>query len=114
MTDQHSTIESHPLQGQTYPPSDAFRAQANVTDSSVYWRAAQDPEAYWAEQARSLTWTQPFTEVLDWSNPPCARWFGDGKLNVAANCRDRHVAAGLGERGAFHFEGQPGDSRTST
>lgn len=114
MTDQHSTIESHPLQGQTYPPSDAFRAQANVTDSSVYWRAAQDPEAYWAEQARSLTWTQPFTEVLDWSNPPFARWFGDGKLNVAANCLDRHVAAGLGDRVAFHFEGEPGDTRTIT
>ncbi len=114
MTDQHSTIESHPLQGQTYPPSEAFRAQANVTDSSIYWRAAQDPEAYWAEQARNLTWTQPFTEVLDWSNPPFARWFGDGKLNVAANCLDRHVEAGLGDRVAFHFEGEPGDTRTIT
>ena len=117
MTDQHGTIESHPLHGEgteTFPPSPEFRAQANVSDPSVYWRAAQDPETYWAEQAGKLHWTKPFTEVLDWTNPPFARWFGDGELNVAANCLDRHVAAGLGERVAIHFEGEPGDTRTIT
>ncbi|WP_125098662.1 acetate--CoA ligase [Leucobacter chromiireducens] len=116
MTDQHGTIESHPLQNadgtETFPPSPAFAAQANLSDSSVYWRAAQDPEAYWAEQAEQLRWTKPFTEILDWTNPPFAKWFADGELNVAENCLDRHVAAGLGDRIAIHFEGEPGDTRS--
>ena len=118
MTDQHGTIESHPLhQGETaetYPPTPEFRAKANLHDPSVYWRAAEDPEAYWAERANELGWTKPFTEVLDWSNPPFAKWFADGELNVAANCLDRHVAAGLGDRVAIHFEGEPGDTRSLT
>ncbi|MBL3687993.1 acetate--CoA ligase [Leucobacter zeae] len=118
MTDQNGTIESHPLTGDddgaTYAPSAEFRAQANVNDPSVYWRAAEDPEAYWADQASKLKWTKPFTEVLDWTNPPFAKWFQDGELNVAANCLDRHVAAGIGDRVAIHFEGEPGDTRTLT
>ena len=118
MSDHSGTIESHPLTGaeseETYPPSAEFRAQANVNDPSVYWRAAEDPEAYWSERARDLQWTKPFTEGLDWSNPPFAKWFQDGELNVAANCLDRHVAAGLGDRVAIHFEGEPGDSRAIT
>jgi acetyl-CoA synthetase len=118
MTDQNGTIESHPLQHgeevEAYPPSAEFRAQANVNDPAVYWHAAQDPEAYWAERARQLKWSKPFTEILDWSNPPFARWFADGELNVAANCLDRHVAAGIGDRVAIHFEGEPGDTRTLT
>ncbi|QBE48594.1 acetate--CoA ligase [Leucobacter triazinivorans] len=118
MTDQNGTIESHPLhhgeEPESYPPSAEFREQANVNDPSVYWRAAEDPEAYWAEQARRLTWTKPFSEVLDWTNPPFAKWFADGALNVAANCLDRHVAAGIGDRVAIHFEGEPGDTRTLT
>jgi len=108
------TIESHSLEVESYPPSEAFVAQANLTDPSIYWKAAEDPEAYWAEQARTLHWTKPFTEVLDWSNPPFAKWFADGELNVAANCLDRHVAAGLEDRVAIHFEGEPGDTRTLT
>ena len=118
MTDQNGTIESHPLsqseEPEVYPPSAAFRAQANINDPSVYWQAAEDPSAYWAGRARELKWTKPFTEVLDWSNPPFAKWFQDGELNVAANCLDRHVAAGLGDRVAIHFEGEPGDTRTIT
>ena len=118
MTDQSGTIESHPLQGgddaATYPPSAEFREQANVNDPSIYWRAAEDPEGYWAEQAQKLQWTKPFTEILDWSNPPFAKWFQDGELNVAANCLDRHVAAGNGDRVAIHFEGEPGDTRSIT
>ncbi len=108
------TIESHSLEVETYPPHPEFVAQANVNDPSVYWRAAEDPEAYWASRARDLQWTKPFTEVLDWSNPPFAKWFQDGELNVAANCLDRHVAAGLADRVAIHWEGEPGDTRTIT
>ncbi|WP_336660543.1 acetate--CoA ligase [Leucobacter sp. USHLN153] len=118
MSVQNGSIESHHLperdQAATYPPAAEFRAQANVNDPSVYWKAAEDPEAYWAGRAQELEWTKPFTEVLDWSNPPFAKWFQDGELNIAANCLDRHVAAGLGERVAIHFEGEPGDTRTLT
>ena len=114
MTDQHGTIDSHPLDTETYPPSAEFRAQASQNDPSIYWRAAEDPEAYWAEEARTLQWSRPFTEALDWTNPPFAKWFADGTLNVAANCLDRHLAAGLGDRVAIHFEGEPGDTRSIT
>ncbi|WP_083879160.1 acetate--CoA ligase [Leucobacter salsicius] len=118
MTEHFGTIESHPVHHagapETYAPSAAFREQARINDPSVYWRAAEDPENYWAEQAQNLQWTKPFTEILDWSNPPFAKWFADGELNVASNCLDRHVAAGLGERVAIHFEGEPGDSRSIT
>ncbi|MGO3146311.1 MAG: acetate--CoA ligase [Leucobacter sp.] len=119
MSDDHGTIESlsslaHEAPS-NYPPSAEFRAQANQQDSGVYLRAAADPEGYWAEQAKNrITWTKPFTEVLDWTNPPFAKWFQDGELNVAANCLDRHVANGLGDRVAIHFEGEPGDTRTIT
>lgn len=106
------SFESLAHEASSYPPSPEFAAQANLNDASVYWKAAQDPEAYWAEQARTLHWTKPFTEVLDWSNPPFAKWFQDGELNVAANCLDRNVAAGLGDRIAIHFEGEPGDSHS--
>ena len=110
-TTDHGKIESHSLQVETYPPSEAFKAQANLNNPSIYWTAAEDFEGYWAERARTLNWTKPFTETLDWSNPPFAKWFQDGELNVAANCLDRHIAAGLGDRTAIFFEGEPGDSR---
>ena len=113
MTD-HGKIESHSLDVETYPPSAEFKAQANLSDPAIYWKAAEDPEAYWSEQARTLHWTKPFTEALDWSNAPFAKWFADGELNVTANCLDRHIANGLGDRVAIHFEGEPGDTRTIT
>ncbi|GAA4515283.1 acetate--CoA ligase [Brevibacterium yomogidense] len=98
----------------TYPPTAEFAAQANVT-AADYEAAAEDRLGFWADKARSLVdWKTPFTETLDWSNPPFARWFGDGQLNVAANCLDRHVEAGNGDRVAIHFEGEPGDSRSIT
>ncbi|WP_105567589.1 acetate--CoA ligase [Microbacterium halophytorum] len=97
-----------------FPPSPEFAAHA-VAKPEIYERAAADPEAFWAEQSRELlTWAKPFTEVLDWSNPPFAKWFADGELNLAYNCLDRHVEAGNGDRVAFHFEGEPGDTRTVT
>jgi len=77
--------------------------------------AGTDRLAFWAEQARSLlTWHTDFTEVLDWSSAPVARWFDDGELNVAYNCVDRHVEAGHGDRVALHFVGEPGDRRDIT
>lgn len=96
-----------------YPPSTQFAATANA-DASLYDRAAADRDAFWAEQANRLHWHQPFSRVLDWDDAPVARWFGDGKLNVAYNCVDRHVLDGHGDQVAIHWEGEPGDSRAIT
>jgi acetyl-CoA synthetase len=88
-------------------------ATANAT-AELYAQAAADPQAFWADQARALlTWRTPFTKTLEWELP-FATWFADGTLNVAENCVDRHVAAGRGERVAFHWVGEPGDRRTVT
>ncbi|GAB7031971.1 acetate--CoA ligase [Streptomyces platensis] len=94
------------------PPAE-LAAHANVT-AAAYEQGAADRLAFWAEQARRLSWGTEPTQTLDWSNPPFAKWFADGKLNVAYNCVDRHVENGLGDRVALHFEGEPGDSRSLT
>ncbi|MDQ1175389.1 acetate--CoA ligase [Microbacterium sp. SORGH_AS_0421] len=96
-----------------FAPSADFAAQA-VAHRDLYERAAADREGFWAEQARELHWHSPFTQVLDWSNPPFAEWFADGELNVAYNCLDRHVEAGNGDRIALRWEGEPGDQRNVT
>ncbi|OMC55156.1 acetate--CoA ligase [Mycobacterium sp. IS-836] len=98
----------------SYPPPAEFAEQANAREE-LYHEAERDRLAFWAEQANRLSWTTPFTEVLDWSEAPFAKWFVDGKLNVAYNCVDRHVEAGLGDRVAIHWVGEPvGDSRSLT
>ncbi|KPC66076.1 acetate--CoA ligase [Streptomyces chattanoogensis] len=94
------------------PPAD-LAASANIT-AAAYEQAAADRLGFWAEQAKRLTWAVEPSETLDWSNPPFAKWFADGKLNVAYNCVDRHVENGLGDRVAIHFEGEPGDTRAIT
>lgn len=96
-----------------YPPSAEFAAAANG-DASLYDRAASDREAFWADQAQRLHWAEPWTRVLDWDDAPFAKWFVDGKLNVAYNCVDRHVLDGHGDQVAIHWEGEPGDSRDLT
>ena len=97
----------------TFPPSPEFAAQANVT-AAAYEEAGADRLAFWERQARRLEWAKDWDRVLDWDQPPFAKWFTGGELNVAANCLDRHVANGLGDRVAIHFEGEPGDSRAVT
>ncbi|MGA5132652.1 acetate--CoA ligase [Streptomyces olivoreticuli] len=94
------------------PPAD-LAENANVT-AEAYEQAKADRLGFWAAQARRLSWETEPTETLDWSNPPFAKWFADGRLNVAYNCVDRHVENGLGDRVAIHFEGEPGDTRTIT
>jgi len=97
-----------------FPPSAEFQATA-IAKPELYSAASADRLGFWADQARGLLhWHTPFTQTLDWSNPPFARWFADGALNVSYNCLDRHVEAGLGDRVAVHFEGEPGDSRAIT
>ncbi len=106
----HSEIDVLLHTEQTFPPPPEFAAQANAADPAIYDQAAADPEAFWSERARKLQWIEPFEQVLDWSNPPFARWFADGRLNASVNCLDRHVEAGRGDRVAFHWEGE-GDER---
>ncbi len=109
-----STIGVFENEDRTFPPTAAFVAQANANDRSLYDEANADYEAFWARQARELlTWDQDFTEILEWKLPD-AKWFADGKLNVSANCLDRHVANGLGDKVAYHWEGEPGDTITIT
>lgn len=96
-----------------FPPPADLAANANVT-AAAYEQAAADRLGFWAEQAERLSWETAPTQTLDWSNAPFAKWFADGKLNVAYNCVDRHVENGLGDRVAIHFEGEPGDTRAIT
>ncbi len=98
----------------SYPPPAQFAEQANA-GAELYREAEEDRLAFWAKQANRLSWATPFTEVLDWSQAPFAKWFVGGKLNVAYNCVDRHVEAGHGDRVAIHWEGEPaGESRSLT
>ena len=109
-TDALSNLGS---ESRTFAPSAEFAAAANA-QSSMYAEASADRLAFWAEQAERLDWSEPFSQVLDWSNAPFARWFVGGKLNVAYNCVDRHVEAGFGGQVAIRFEGEPGDLRNIT
>ena len=96
-----------------FPPVEPRAVRTGIVDDALHVAAAQDPEEFWAEQARTLAWMRPFTEVLDWQ-PPSARCYSDGTLTASVNCVDRHVEAGHGDRVAFHWEGEPGDTRTIT
>ncbi|MGI8879412.1 MAG: acetate--CoA ligase [Jatrophihabitans sp.] len=96
----------------TFPPSEQFAGEANVK-AEVYDVAAEDRLAFWAEQAGRLEWETRWSEVLDWQ-PPYAKWFVGGKLNASVNCVDRHVTGGFGDQVAYHWEGEPGDTRTIT
>jgi len=97
-----------------FPPSDEFKRTALLTDTSMYEAANEDFEGFWAGQAGQLvTWFRDWDTVLEWDLPN-AKWFVGGQLNVSYNCLDRHVEAGRGDRVAFHWEGEPGDSRTIT
>jgi len=94
------------------PPAELV-GDANA-QPSIYADAAKDPLAWWEEQARQLEWTTPWDRVLEWELP-FAKWFVGGTLNVSVNCLDRHIAAGNGDKVAFHWVGEPeGDTRTIT
>ena len=100
---------------ETFPPPPDFAGHAQVRDAGIYDKAAADPAAWWADQARQrLDWQKPFGSVLDDSNPPFYRWFADGRLNASYNCLDRHILAGRGDRVAFHWRGEEGEERDLT
>jgi acetyl-CoA synthetase len=94
-------------------PSEEFRRDAVVQDEEVYREADQDMEGFWARQAERLRWSRPWDSVLEW-DPPWVKWFSGGTLNVCENCVDRHVEEGNGDRVAFHWEGEPGETETIT
>ena len=108
------TIEDYYVEERTIPPSPEFVAAALLSDNSHHDVAAAGPEAFWARQARELlTWDQDFHTTLEW-DLPFAQWFVGGTLNMTTNCLDRHVDAGRGDRIAYFWEGEPGDTREIT
>jgi len=114
MADTGDTIESLLAEGRTFPPSDAFTQQALVVGTDVYDEANTDFEGFWARQADTLLdWYEDWHTILEW-DLPFAKWFVGGKLNVSYNCLDRHVEAGRGDKVAYYWEGEPGDTRVIT
>ncbi|MBC6456321.1 acetate--CoA ligase [Actinomadura sp. HBU206391] len=109
----HETLSNLLHEARRFAPPPELAAEANVTQEA-YDEAAADRLGFWARQAERLTWTRQWDTVLDWNNPPFAKWFVGGELNVAYNCVDRHVEAGHGGKVAYHWEGEPGDTRTIT
>ena len=107
-----SSLENLSHENRTFLPSPEFVEQANVT-SVIYEEAARDRLAFWARQAENLHWDRKWDRVLEWQVPD-AQWFVGGKINASYNCLDIHVLEGRGDRVAFYFEGEPGDTRTIT
>jgi acetyl-CoA synthetase len=112
MSDITRDIEALLQEGRTFPPPSEFVAQANASDPGIYETARADPDAWWASQAERLDWFEPWDQVLDW-DPPHHRWFVGGKINASFNCLDRHLEAD-GHRVAYHWIGEPGETRDIT
>jgi acetyl-CoA synthetase len=109
-----ATIEALLAEGRTFPPPPEFKKTARIVDAEIYDEAERDFEGFWARQAADLLdWTEEWHTILEW-DLPFAKWFVGGTLNVSFNCLDRHVAAGHGDQVAYHWEGEPGDTRTIT
>jgi len=122
MATEHSQIDAEELEPgltsllevERFEPPASFREHALLSDPSVYAEAEADWLGWWERQARELDWFEPWQQVLDDSNPPFYKWFVGGRLNVAHNCLDRHVAAGHGDRVAYHWRGEDGEERDVT
>ena len=112
MSENQESLANLGHENRLFPPSAEFIAQANA-QASMYDEAEKDRLAFWEKQAHELQWDAPWTTVLDWK-VPFAKWFVGGKINASVNALDRHVAQGRGDRVAFFFEGEPGDTRTIT
>jgi len=109
-----ATIEALLAEGRTFPPPPEFKKSSRIVDAEIYDEAERDYEGFWARQAAELVdWTEEWHTILEW-DLPFAKWFVGGTLNVSFNCLDRHVAAGHGDQVAYHWEGEPGDTRTIT
>ena len=113
MVQSSGGIEALLQEDRTFPPSEEFRKQANIADPSVYEEARRDPEGFWAKFAEELSWVRKWDKVLDW-DPPHAKWFVGGKINVSFNCIDRHLTSGRRNKAALVWEGEPGDWKVYT
>ena len=110
----NQAIEEFYTENRSFPPSEAFQRGALTADQTLYEEADADYEAFWARQARELlTWSQDFHTTLEW-DLPYAKWFLGGELNITYNCLDRHIESGNGKKVAFHWEGEPGDTKSIT
>jgi acetyl-CoA synthetase len=112
VTSTEETLSNLLKEDRRFEPPEELAANANLKEEA-YARADADREAFWAEQAERLHWDTKWDQVLDWSNPPFAKWFVGGTINAAYNCLDRHVEAGLGDRVALHWVGEPDDDTRS-
>mgnify|MGYP003321839249 CR=1 FL=1 len=113
MAENIGSIEALLQEDRTFPPSEEFKNQANINDPGVYEEAVNDPEAFWARFAGELDWFKKWDTVLEW-NPPFAKWFVGGQLNVSYNCIDRHLNSARKNKAAIIWEGEPGDTRVLT
>ncbi|HEX4745123.1 MAG TPA: acetate--CoA ligase [Candidatus Limnocylindria bacterium] len=113
MATETAALEALSFEERRFPPPAEFVAKANWKDPGVYAEAERDLEAFWAKHAESFQWSKKWTKVLEW-DVPYAKWFSGGTLNISENCLDRHVKAGRGSKVAYHWEGEPGDTRTVT
>jgi acetyl-CoA synthetase len=110
---QRESLEALLQEARLFRPAPEFRKNANASDAEIYARAAKDLDSFWAEEAKRLDWIEPWKKVLEW-DAPWAEWFVGGKLNVAANCVDRHAASARRNKAAIIWEGEPGDTRVLT
>ncbi|MCE2465563.1 MAG: acetate--CoA ligase [Dehalococcoidia bacterium] len=113
MVEGSQNIDALLTEDRRFPPPPAFQEQANVNDPGVYEEAAKDPEGFWARFAEELHWFKKWDKVLEW-DPPYAKWFQGGKINVSYNCLDRHVATARKNKAALIWEGEPGDRQVYT
>ena len=113
MVESSQSIDALLTEDRRFPPPPAFQAQANANDPDVYEEAAMDPEGFWARFAEELHWFKKWDKVLEW-DPPYAKWFLGGKINVSYNCLDRHVATARRNKAALIWEGEPGDRQVYT
>ena len=113
MVEGSQNIDALLTEDRRFPPPPAFQEQANVNAPGVYEEAAKDPEGFWAKFAEELHWFKKWDKVLEW-DPPYAKWFQGGKINVSYNCLDRHVATARRNKAALIWEGEPGDRQVYT
>ena len=113
MTSPKLPIEALLAEERSFPPAKELRDRANINDPDIYERAKKDPQSLWAEAASNLEWFKPWDKVLEW-NPPLAKWFVGGKINVSYNCLDRHVKTWRRNKAALIWEGEPGEERVLT
>ena len=115
--EQHQELEQELealLDQETFDPPETFVREAQISDAGIYEEAEGDWKGFWEQQADALDWSQKWDTVVDDSDPPFYKWFTGGTLNVSYNCVDRHVEAGNGDRVAFHWHGEEGETRDVT